>query len=134
MKKKTVNRYVYLTVKTPYLFLALILLSILALLYITLSTKVDVVQTYDAKIEDDKIIICEVGEYCPQKIYIYENRDRAIYHLEVQPGTVEYVDENMIIPMGELQFERETNFVKVDIPIKEITLFRRVFLQGGRNE
>ena len=47
---------------------------------------------------------------------------------------IKYDDYNLIIPLGDFAIERGCDFVKVDIPIKEITLFRRVFLQGGRNE
>lgn len=135
MKKQTTNKYVKLIVKSPCVFLGLILLCIVALLYITLSTTVDVVKTYEARIEDNRIIILESGPDIPRNIYIYEDRDKVVYHLEIEPSDViKYDDYNLIIPLGDFAIERGCDFVKVDIPIKEITLFRRVFLQGGRNE
>lgn len=134
MKKQTINIYVKMIVKSPFIFLGLIFLCIVALLYITLSTKVDVVKTYEAKIEDNRIMILEAGPDIPHNVYIYEDRDKAVYHLEIEPGDVKYDDYNLILSLGDFKFERESDLVKVDIPIKEITLFRRVFLQGGRNE
>lgn len=134
MKKRTANLYVKMTAKSPVLFLVLIFLSVIIILYITLSTEVDVIQTYDVRLEDNKITVPETMHYKPEKIYIYENRNNAIYSIPVESKDIAYDDTSIIILIKQNPFENELTDVKVDIPIKKVTLFKRVFLQGGKNE
>lgn len=134
MKKRTANLYVKMTAKSPVLFLALIFLSIVIILYITLSTKVDVIQTYDVRLEDNKIIVPETIHYKPDKVYIYENRNKVVYSIKVNPKDITYDDTSIIIPIKQNPFEHELTDVKVDIAFKKVTLFERVFLHGGKNE
>jgi len=134
MKKKTANLYVKLTAKTPILFLSLIVLSVWIIVYITMTTQVDVIKTYEAKVENNKLVILEAGTVIPERIYFYENRDEAVYELRVTRDEVTYDGTAMVVPLDEVLFETESGTVKADIPVKKISLFRRVFLQGGRNE
>lgn len=134
MRKKTANLFVKMTAKSPLLFLGLILLSVVIILYITLTTEVDVIQTYDAKVEGNTLMISQVNRQNLSKLYVYENREKAVYCLEPEEGDIDWDGTGMLVSLEEPLFEPETDFVKVDIPVRKISLFRRVFLQGGKNE
>lgn len=134
MRKKTANLFVKMTAKSPLLFLGLILLSVVIILYITLTTEVDVIQTYDAKVEGNTLMISQVNRQKLSKLYVYENREKAVYCLEPEEGDIDWDGTGMLVSLEEPLFEPETDFVKVDIPVRKISLFRRVFLQGGKNE
>ena len=134
MRKKTANLFVKMTAKSPLLFLGLILLSVVIILYITLTTEVDVIQTYDAKVEGNTLMISQVNRQNLSKLYVYENRERAVYCLEPEEGDIDWDGTGMLVSLEEPLFEPETDFVQVDIPVRKISLFRRVFLQGGKNE
>lgn len=134
MKKKTANLYVKMTAKTPVLFLSLIVLSVWMIVYITMTTEVDVIKTYEAKVENNKLVIFEADAFFPDRIYFYENRDEAVYELRVKQEEITYDGTTMVVSLGEMMFEPETGAVKADIPVEKISLFRRVFLQGGKNE
>lgn len=134
MRKKTANLFVKMTAKSPLLFLGLILLSVVIILYITLTTEVDVIQTYEAKVEGNTLMISQVNRQNLSKLYVYENREKAVYCLEPEEEEIEWSTTGVKVFPGEDFFDGETDFVKVDIPVRKISLFRRVFLQGGKNE
>lgn len=133
MKKKSANLYVKLTAKSAILFVLLILLSVTFILYITINTKVDVVRTYEGRIEGNQIIINNIRHYKLDKIYVYVNRNESVYTVDINKNLT--FDNNcMIIDYDVDKFQFTSNLVKVDIPIKKVTLFERVFMRGGKNE
>lgn len=134
MKKKYANLYVKLTAKSPFLFLILILISIVFLFGVTLTTKVDVIETCNVKVENNKICIQNVTDIMLDEVYVYENRNEAVYKVKIEPEMVRQENNSLEISVNELGFIPQSDFVNVDIPIQQITLFRRVFLQGGKNE
>lgn len=134
MRKKYANLYVKLTAKSPFLFLILILISIIFLFGVTLTTKVDVIETCSVKVENNKICIQNVTDIMSDEVYVYENRNEAVYKVKIEPEIVRQENNSLEISVNELGFIPQSDFVNVDIPIRQITLFRRVFLQGGKNE
>ena len=134
MRKKYANLYVKMTAKSPLLFLVLILISTIFLLGVTLTTKVDVIETYKVKVENNKICIQNVSNITLNEVYVYENRNEAVYKVIIEPEMVSQENNSLEIPVNELGFIPPSDSVNIDIPIREITLFRRVFLQGGKNE
>lgn len=133
-RKKFANLYVKMTAKNHSLFLILILVSVLVLFGVTLTTKVDVVATHDAKFENNTIYIQDAGYDALQKIYVYENRNEVVHKIKLEPESVKQNGNSIEIFVKDLGFIPQTEDIKVDIPVREITLFRRVFLQGGKNE
>lgn len=134
MRKKYANLYVKMTAKSPLLFLVLILISTIFLFGVTLTTKVDVIETYRAKVENNKICIQDVYDITLTEVYVYENRNEAVYKVIIEPEMVSQETNSLEISVNELGFIPQSDFVNIDIPIRKITLFRRVFLQGGKNE
>lgn len=134
MRKKYANLYVKMTAKNPFLFLILILISIIFLFGVTLTTKVDVIETYKVKVENNKICIQDVNNVTWNEVYVYENRNEAVYKVKIEPEMVKPENNSLEIFVNQLGFIPQSDSVNIDIPIREITLFRRVFLQGGKNE
>ena len=134
MRKKYANLYVKMTAKSPFLFLILILISTIFLLGVTLTTKVDVIETYEAKVENNQICIQNRNDITLDEIYVYENRNEAVYKVIIEPEMIRQESNSLEIPVNELGFIPLSDSVNIDIPIRKITLFRRVFLQGGKNE
>ena len=134
MRKKYANLYVKMTAKSPILFLLLILISIIFLFGVTLTTKVDVIETFKVKVENNKICIQNVSNITLNEIYVYENRNEAVYKVKIEPEMVRQENNSLEISVNQLGFIPQSDSVNIDIPIREITLFRRVFIQGGKNE
>jgi len=134
MRKKYANLYVKVTAKSPLLFLILILISIAFLFGVTLTTKVDVIETYKVKVENNKIRIQNISDFTLNEVYVYENRNEAVYKVIIEPEMVREDNNSLEISVNELGFTPQSGSVYIDIPIRKITLFRRVFLQGGKNE
>ena len=134
MRKKYANLYVKMTAKSPLLFLLLILISIIFLFGVTLTTKVDVIETYKVKVENNKICLQNVNDVTWNQVYVYENRNEAVYKVKIEPEMVRQESKSLEISVNQLGFIPRSDFVNIDIPIREITLFRRVFLQGGKNK
>lgn len=132
MRKKYANLFVKMTAKSPLLFLLLILLSVLFLFGVTLTTKVDVIKTYNVKIENDKICIQNASDIMPDEVYVYENRNEAVYKIKIEPEMVSRENNSLEISVNQLSFIPQSDYVYIDIPIQKITLFRRVFIQGGK--
>ncbi len=132
MRKKYANLFVKMTAKSPLLFLLLILLSVLFLFGVTLMTKVDVIKTYNVKIENDKICIQNASDFMPDEVYVYENRNEAVYKIKIEPEMVSRENNSVEISVNQLSFIPQSDYVYIDIPIQKITLFRRVFIQGGK--
>lgn len=132
MRKKYANLFVKMTAKSPLLFLLLILLSVLFLFGVTLTTKVDVIKTYNVKIENDKICIQNASDFMPDEVYVYENRNEAVYKVKIEPEMVSRENNSLEISVNQLSFIPQSDYVYIDIPIQKITLFRRVFIQGGK--
>lgn len=133
MRKKYANLYVKMTAKSPLLFLILILISIIFLFGVTLTTKVDVIKTYNVKVENGKICIQNVNDITWNEVYVYENRNEAVYKVKIEPQMVRRENNSLEISVNQLGFIPQSDFVNIDIPVQKITLFRRVFLQGGKS-
>lgn len=121
-----------MTAKSPLLFLLLILLSVLFLFGVTLTTKVDVIKTYNVKIENDKICIQNASDFMPDEVYVYENRNEAVYKIKIEPEMLSRENNSLEISVNQLSFIPQSDYVYIDIPVQKITLFRRVFIQGGK--
>ena len=134
MRRKYANLYVKMTAKSPLLFLILILISTIFLFGVTLTTKVDVIETYKAKVENNQICIQDVYDITLNEVYVYENRNEAVYKVIIEPEMFRQESNSLEISVNELGFIPQSDSVNIDIPIRKITLFRRVFLQGGKNE
>ena len=134
MRKRYTNLFVKMTAKSPLIFLFLILVSIIFLFGITLTTEVDVIKTYTVRVENNIICIQNITDITLNEVYAYENRNEAVYKIKIEPEMFRQENDSLEISLNQLGFIPQSDYVNIDIPIRKITLFRRVFLQGGKNE
>lgn len=80
------------------------------------------------------ICIRNVNDITWNEVYVYENRNEAVYKVKIEPEMVRQENNSLEISVNQLGFIPQSDSVNIDIPIQEITLFRRVFLQGGKSE
>jgi len=133
MGKRLINTYIKYTAKKPILVFATIGVFMFLIFFISLTTKTSLIQSYEGTITENTIVINAKVEITPENIYIYENRNEAVYLINVKKIdntenlTIIFVDNDTVV------FEMtESRNIKIDIPIGEITLFERVFLKGGK--
>lgn len=129
--KKFVNTYVKYTAKKPILFILLIFVSVSLILYLTITTKTSVFQTYDARIKQDTILVDGVIASRTGQLYVYANREEQI--LPVVITETEHGDGTTIFYTADYRsLEGLPKELKADIPVDEISLLERIFLRGGK--
>lgn len=133
MGKRFINTYIKYTAKKPILFFVMIGVFVFFILFVSLTTKTSLVQSYEGIMSGDTIVINAEINTAPEKIYIYENRNEAVFLINVK--SMEYEDNSTMLfvdnDAGLLGLSDAKN-IKIDIPVGEITLFERVFLKGGK--
>lgn len=134
MSKKLINTYVTYTSKKPLIVISVILLGMFLILYMTLSTKTNIIKTYNGSISGNSVTISAKLDKIPDMLYIYKDRNEAIYSVKVvnaehkaKATVIAVSTDSQTVPF------KESDHIKVDIPIGEITLFERVFLKGGKS-
>ena len=132
-KRRFINTYVKYTAKKPILLFAMIAFFISLILYISLTTKTNLYQTFDGVLSEDCITIDKDIYTVPEVVYVYENRNEAVFAVNVE--RFENRDNTTILHVsfadGSPELDPSEN-VKVDIQVGEITLFERVFVKGGK--
>ena len=133
MGKRFINTYVKYVAKKPILFFVMIGVFMFFILFIALTTKTSLIQTYDGTITGNTIIVSAEIKTAPDKIYVYENRNEAVFLVSVtgvdrnDNSTVFYISDHK-----ELSEVASAEIIKLDIPVGTISLFERVFLKGGK--
>jgi len=133
MGKRFINTYVKYVVKKPILFFAMIGVFVFLILYVSLTTQTSLIQSYEGLIFGDTIVINAEINTVPENIYVYENRNEAVYLINID-GIV-HEDNLTILSIGnfiELHGLTAAESIKIDIPVGEISLFERIFLKGGK--
>jgi len=132
-KRKFINVYIKYTAKTPTLVIAMIVFFVSLILCISLTTKTNLYQTFDGALLGESIVIEKEIDTLPEVVYIYENRNEAVF-----PVNIEYFetkDYTTILSISctndAFRLTSSENF-KIDVLIGEITLFERVFMKGGK--
>ena len=129
--KKFVNTYVKYTAKKPILFILLIFVSVSLILYLTITTKTSVFQTYDARIKQGTILVDGVIASRTGQLYVYANREEQI--LPVVITETEHGDGITVFYTADSRsLEGLPKELKADIPVDEISLLERIFLRGGK--
>ena len=133
MGKRFINTYIKYTAKKPILFFLMIGVFLFFIFFISLTTKTSVIKSYDATIAGNTIVINAEIDSAPDKIYVYVNRNEAVFLINVKSinrtnnKTVLIIDNE--VELHEL-FSVEN--ITIDVPVSEMTLFERVFLRGGK--
>lgn len=133
MGKRFINTYVKYVAKKPILFFAMVCVFVFFILFLSLTTKTSLIQTYDGTMTGNSIVVNTEIKTAPDKIYVYENRNEAVFLVSVT--NIDHNDSTTTFFLNdgtELSEISNTGIVKIDIPIGEISLFERIFLKGGK--
>jgi len=133
MNKNLVNTYIKYTVKKPILFFTMIIINLLLIIILALLTKTSVIVTHDGVLNNQTIIINDLIISYTGYIYIYNNRNENVYSIAIYE-TIYQEEKTIFIFEDNIEFSSLINQkqIKVDIPIREITIFERLFLRGGK--
>lgn len=133
MGKRFINTYIKYTAKKPVLFFAMIGMFLFLILFVSLTTKTSLIQSYDGTIARNTVVINAVINTTPENIYVYENRNEAVYLMNVK-NMERMNNTTMLFVDSDAEFLElsATENIKIDIQIGEITLFEHVFLKGGK--
>lgn len=140
--RKIIKVYMKLMTKSPVLFLSYLLIFIGITLYLTISTKIDIVNTYLSLIEiqNDKTYIAFDKKISidSEKIYTYIDKNIEVYEIHTQ-----IVSYNSGKSLYEVTYNNDLSKdffiqnngkeIKVDIPQGQTTLFNRIFFEGGKS-
>jgi len=135
-KGKFVRFFVKYAVKTPIIYLAIVIIGVSAFVSLTLTTKVPIFETYSGfvsytdhtySIKIDKEITGDVST-----IFLYIDKNTATYRINdisVNGNTVTFTtnDDEAIMLL------QTTSKLSFDVQISSMTLFRQIFLNGGKN-
>lgn len=133
MKKRFIKFYIKYTTKIPILFFSVILFGVMTIVSLSLLTKTSVIISSDCVINNCSIIVDGKIESHTGFIYVYSDRNEQIYSVEVYETNYEN-NKTIFLVKGNHEFISDMNKkeIKVDIPIREITILERVFLKGGK--
>jgi len=128
MSTKFQRLYVKYLIKSPILFYSFLLVGVLLFCVLSVSTKLDVKETFSATYNDNKVTIS--GEYRPlsKVIYIYSDRNDKIHKLEYDDIRIE--DGETIVTIKEdIEIAKDIN---IDIIVEQQTLLERIFVKAGK--
>lgn len=133
MKNNFINTYVKYTTKKPILFFAMIFIGVISIIILSLSTKTSVVLTSDGVVNDRSIVVSGKMDSYTGFIYAYNDRNDQVYSVEIFE-TVHIGEQTVFLLKGDNEYITTMNQreIKVDIPMREMTIFERVFLKGGK--
>ncbi len=135
MKQKLVKFYIKYTIHKPVLFIFVIAVGLFSILCLSFTTKTNVISTYDCYIENGIVYVSKKIETQLDVIYLYSDRNEAVYMCSVIKTQIiddvtsfELSKEEGIVNLQDWNMQK----MKIDIPCEEMTLFKRVFIKGGR--
>jgi len=133
MNRRFINTYIKYTAKKPILFFMMIGTFLFSILFISLTTKTNLVKSYSGTMVGNSIIIDTEIKTIPYKIYAYSNKNEAVYMINIR--NVERQNNKTVLFIGnytELPDLISAHNIYIDIPQNEISLFERVFLRGSK--
>lgn len=133
MNNKFINTYVKYTAKKPILFFTMIIIGVLSIIILSLSTKTSVVITSDGVVNDYSITVSGKVDSYTDFIYTYNDRNDQVYIVKISE-TVHEGEQTIFFLKGNNEYIVAMNQqeIKIDIPVREMTIFERVFLKGGK--
>jgi len=138
MKKSSLaQKYVKYLIKNPLLFLLCVGIGTGMFLYLTLSTKLPIIRTYNAHMnfsgESCCLTIDSEDQVAPEVIYVYQDKYQHVITLPVEKTEMRDGQTVFYTRMPEKQtLEGITAWPWVDVPVEKTSLFMRIFARGGR--
>ena len=133
--------YLNIIIKKPYVFIFTILISVFILVFMLVNIKVDIIETYEVKLETSEGISFvkidtnkALHNFQNNRVLIYINRNNTIVQINVKEIKID--DECYLLIFNET--EKLNDFVgkenlKIDIFVGKESLLSRIFLRGGKD-
>jgi hypothetical protein len=135
IKKSAIGtKFVHLMTSSPFAFLAYVALGVSIILFLSVTTKLDVMQTYPATLDENalSLIIANCTKIDAMKVFVYENRNESVVDTPVLETTMSGAD--CIVRIDGAMVEKLRNAkgtLFVDVPVAKESLLQRVFAKGG---
>jgi hypothetical protein len=124
--------YIQHIMKKMFLPYVLLITGIAVILFLTLSIKIDVMQTFNGQCIGNKVRITTVHKIDAKKIYTYIDRNVKIYSSDVKIEYFENGTETFNLVGPSLPHDVQGK-VSVDISVGKQSLFSLIFKQGGKS-
>ena len=124
-------------VKKPIIYFLTVFMGISLFVSLTLTTQVPIMKTYIAKIDigKDKIVLILADELVYRSmdtIYFYIDKELSVYKI----CDYSFSDKGIIVTntseMASIIQNCNTSSVNIDIKQGEISLFKQIFIKGGK--
>lgn len=135
-KNALARKYTGLIIGSPWLFIIFVLSGLVLFLFLTLTTRIDVIKTYSAELmsKQNKITLSvKAANISAGTAYMYSNRNEAVYPVFIE--RTENLREDFTLYFN----SHGQNIIKslsnrnifIDIPQGKETLLYRIFVKGG---
>lgn len=137
--KNSVGRaYTRLLTSTPIVFILFIWTGAVLFLFITLTTKIDVIRTYQAeiiKIEGELLALSiKADGITAGSAYLYSNKNEAVYPIFIE--RTERSNDKMVLYMDindqKVLRAIQSKDIFVDVPQGKESLLYRIVIKGGK--
>lgn len=137
-KKSILGRkYTKFMTGSPWLFITFVLFGVLLFLFLTLTTRIDVIKTYSAEVmsvESENALSIKAANISIGLAYIYSNKNEAVYPVLIERA--ENLGENFTLHFNssgqDIIKSLSARNIFIDIPQGKDTLLYRIFVKGGK--
>jgi hypothetical protein len=128
--KKFQRFYVKFLIKNPLIFYTFLGVVVLVFVWMSLTTRVNVMHSFPANIQGNTMVIQEIESetLSSETLYYYTNRNEKIYQTRVS-GLTE-TETGLVIEMSEANLSGD---VTADLVVGSETLLERIFVKAGVN-
>lgn len=127
--------YVNYIIKKSLVFYLFIFVGIAVFLGLTMSTKVNVINTYNCKFQNGYIVINSSKTLNVKNAFVYKNKDEKIYNVAIDKVVLK--NSNLYLKVFSKYSHVFKNIPKkfyADIIIDKQSLLKKIFIKVGRNE
>jgi hypothetical protein len=131
------RKFTKVTTGTPIFFVLFIIIGVLLFLGLTLTTKIDVIKSYPAKViasEGESALLVTATNIPTGLVYVYSNRNEALYPISV--NRTESSGEDLILFLDNNGQDVIKSLLQkeifIDITQGKKTLLYEIFVKGGK--
>jgi len=138
-KNNTLGRkYTRIITGSPVLFISFVIFGLALFFFLTLTTKIDVMETYEAEVihvEGETILSINDADISVGVAYIYSNKNEIVYPVLIEE--TESIEDTVTLYFNRDEQEIINSILDrdifIDIPKGEETLLYRIFMKGGKS-
>lgn len=132
MNTKFINTYIKYTAKKPILFFSMIAVGISLIAVLAITTKTSVMVTYDGLVDSSSVVVNAKIDSYTGVVYAYSDRNEGEYPANISQTIHKNRQTIFILKDNKYIAVMDHQKIKLEVPIKEITILQLVFLKGGK--